>query len=286
MFKKENIISCKEYVSKCKEEMKVYINSLNKKPTLAVVQIDENPASCSYIKEKKKDCSEVGIKVYHYHYYSENISQKELCDVINQLNHDDNINGIIIQLPIPDKYDVKELQNYISPVKDVDGFRRDSFHNPCTPQGIMDWLEFNNYNLEGKNAVVIGRSEIVGKPLVNMLIEEGATVTCCNSKTNRQTLINHLKSVNIVFSAVGKARFLDVYNFANMVVGNDLEIVVDIGINRDKNDKLCGDIDGTGFDKYLPNTYLTPVPGSVGLLTRCKLLDNVIVAYNEMRNNK
>lgn len=286
MFKKENIISCKEYVFKCKEEMKIYIDSLDKKPTLAVVQIDDNPASCSYIKGKKKDCSEVGIKVYHYHYYSEKFSQKELCDVIDQLNHDENVNGIIIQLPIPDKYNVKELQDYISPVKDVDGFRRDSFHNPCTPQGIMDWLEFNNYNFEGKNAVVLGRSEIVGRHLANMLIVKGATVTCCNSKTNPWTLKDHLRKADIVFSAVGKPKFLEANDFINTVSGSDLEMVVDVGINRDENGKICGDINGNDFEKLLPKAYLTPVPGSVGLLTRCKLLDNVIAAYNEMRNNK
>ena len=286
MFKKENIISCKEYVFKCKEEMKIYIDSLDKKPTLAVVQIDDNPASCSYIKGKKKDCSEVGIKVYHYHYYSEKFSQKELCDVIDQLNHDENVNGIIIQLPIPDKYNVKELQDYISPVKDVDGFRRDSFHNPCTPQGVMDWLEFNNYNFEGKNAVVLGRSEIVGRHLANMLIVKGATVTCCNSKTNPWTLKDHLRKADIVFSAVGKPKFLEANDFINTVSGSDLEMVVDVGINRDKNGKICGDINGNDFEKLLPKAYLTPVPGSVGLLTRCKLLDNVIAAYNEMRNNK
>lgn len=286
MFKKENIISCKEYVFKCKEEMKIYIDSLDKKPTLAVVQIDDNPASCSYIKGKKKDCSEVGIKVYHYHYYSEKFSQKELCDVIDQLNHDENVNGIIIQLPIPDKYNVKELQDYISPVKDVDGFRRDSFHNPCTPQGVMDWLEFNNYNFEGKNAVVLGRSEIVGRHLANMLIVKGATVTCCNSKTNPWTLKDHLRKADIVFSAVGKPKFLEANDFINTVSGSDLEMVVDVGINRDENGKICGDINGNDFEKLLPKAYLTPVPGSVGLLTRCKLLDNVIAAYNEMRNNK
>ena len=286
MFKKENIISCKEYVFKCKEEMKIYIDSLDKKPTLAVVQIDDNPASCSYIKGKKKDCSEVGIKVYHYHYYSEKFSQKELCDVIDQLNHDENVNGIIILLPIPDKYNVKELQDYISPVKDVDGFRRDSFHNPCTPQGVMDWLEFNNYNFEGKNAVVLGRSEIVGRHLANMLIVKGATVTCCNSKTNPWTLKDHLRKADIVFSAVGKPKFLEANDFINTVSGSDLEMVVDVGINRDENGKICGDINGNDFEKLLPKAYLTPVPGSVGLLTRCKLLDNVIAAYNEMRNNK
>ena len=286
MFKKENIISCKEYVFKCKEEMKIYIDSLDKKPTLAVVQIDDNPASCSYIKGKKKDCSEVGIKVYHYHYYSEKFSQKELCDVIDQLNHDENVNGIIIQMPIPDKYNVKELQDYISPVKDVDGFRRDSFHNPCTPQGVMDWLEFNNYNFEGKNAVVLGRSEIVGRHLANMLIVKGATVTCCNSKTNPWTLKDYLRKADIVFSAVGKPKFLEANDFINTVSGSDLEMVVDVGINRDENGKICGDINGNDFEKLLPKAYLTPVPGSVGLLTRCKLLDNVIAAYNEMRNNK
>ena len=147
MFKKENIVSCKDFVFGCKNGMKKYISESRDNPTLAVIQIDENPASCSYIKGKKKDCSEVGIKVFHYQYFSENLSEEELCNVIKQLNHDDNINGIIIQLPIPDKYDVKKLQNYISPIKDVDSFRRDSLYNPCAPQGIIEWLDYNNYNL-------------------------------------------------------------------------------------------------------------------------------------------
>lgn len=285
MFKKENIVSCKDFVSGCKAGMKKYISDSESSPTLAVIQIDENPASCSYIKGKKKDCSEVGIKVFHYQYFSESLSEEELCNVIKQLNHDDNINGIIIQLPIPDKYDVKKLQNHISPVKDVDGFRRDSFHNPCTPQGIIEWLDYINYNLEGKLVVVLGRSDIVGKPFVNMAIAEGATVVCCNSKTSKTMMRNFLRQANVVVSAVGKPKFLTARDFKNFITGNNLEIVIDVGINRDEFGKLCGDIDPNDFEKYLPNTYLTPVPGSVGLLTRSQLLKNTIDAWLIMKNN-
>jgi methylenetetrahydrofolate dehydrogenase (NADP+)/methenyltetrahydrofolate cyclohydrolase len=174
---------------------------------------------------------------------------------------------------------VEELQKCISPDKDVDGFRRDSCFSPCTPKGIDDWLEYNNYDFVGKNAVVLGRSPIVGLPMTNILIKRGCTVTCCNSHTDTFSRLSYLKNANLIISAVGKPKFLDVYNFLNAVVGNDLDIVVDVGINRDENGKLCGDVDPTDFEKFLPDTYLTPVPGGVGLLTRTRLMQNVVEAY-------
>ena len=157
--------------------------------------------------------------------------------------------------------------------KDVDGFRRDSFFKPCTPKGIMDWLDFNNYDLEGKNITVIGRSKIVGKPLVNLLIDRGATVTCCNSKT--KDLRQHTCNADVVISAVGKPKFLDSSYFTNT------ELVIDVGINRDENDKLCGDVDHEEVTSTLKNIYVTPVPKGVGRLTTLALVENTIKAYKE-----
>ena len=273
------MISCKEYVAIKKEELKEKVKSFDRAPKLCVVQIGDNPASNTYVKGKARDSEEIGIEFEHVHIKNyEDLSQCDLVLTLENLNNDDSIDGIIVQLPIPDKYNVEELQNCISPDKDVDGFRRDSCFEPCTPKGIMDWLKFNNYDFVGKDAVVLGRSKIVGKPLVNMLIEEGATVTCCNSKTSVFSRLNHLRRANLVISAVGKPKFLDYASFLT-VNSSDLEVVVDVGINRDENGKLCGDIDPEHFDTKLPNAYLTPVPGSVGLCTRIALMQNVVEAY-------
>lgn len=277
--------SCKEYVSHVKENLKEEISGLKVKPTLVVIQIDDNPASNSYIKGKKKDCEEVGIRCIHVKLNSNEHSQKDLENIINEYDNSMNVHGIIIQLPIPDKYDIDRLQHCVSPEKDVDGFRVDSKHKPCTPKGILDWLEYNNYDFVGKNAVVIGRSKIVGKPLVNMLIDKGATISCCNSHTTLFARIRLLQNANLVVSAIGKPRFFDCHDFYKPIIGNNLEVVVDVGINRDENGKLCGDVDGTDFEKFLPYTYLTPVPGSVGLLTRVTLLTNLMRAYRMLEVN-
>ena len=270
------MISCREYVAIQKDVLKSKIELFDKKPTLCVIQIGNNPASNTYVKNKAKSCNDIGLDYKHVHIEDyENMSQEELKDIVYELNNDENINGIIIQLPIPDKYNVEELQKCISPVKDVDGFRPDSCFKPCTPKGIMDWLKYNNFEFRGKTATVIGRSKIVGQPLVNLLIEEGATVSCCNSST--KSLSRFMFNTDLVVSAIGKPKYFNKFDF------NGAGIVVDVGINRDKNGKLCGDVDPDGFEKYNPDTYLTPVPGGVGILTVSSLMKNTVEAY-ELQN--
>ena len=268
---KLSIVSCKEYVQIKKENLKKRISLLNKKPCLCVVQIGNNAASNSYIKGKKKDCEEVGIEFMHCHIEEyEKISETMMMDIVRDLDRSRSIDGIIIQLPIPDKYDVEKLQKCISAEKDVDGFRRDSDFEPCTPKGIIDWLDYNNYDYAGKDVVVIGRSKIVGKPLVNMLIDKGATVTCCNSKT--LYLEYFTQNADLIVSAIGKPKHFDGLSF------NYPEIIIDVGINKDKDGKLCGDVDRESVERVFDDTYVTPVPGGVGLLTRVALLENVVKA--------
>ena len=266
------MISCKEYVEMRKKELKEQISILsknNRAPHLSVIQIGSNDASERYIRGKKKDCEEVGIAFSHLHiedydfYNIDNVKR-----VISDVNDISNCDGIIVQLPIPDKFDVEELQNAIPAEKDVDGFRRDSMFIPCTPKGMIDYLEYNNVNLSGELCVVIGRSKIVGKPMVNLLIDRGATVICCNSKTKElKTLTQQAK---IIVSAVGKPEIFDFSYF------NENQILLDVGINLNASGKLCGDIARDVKDKV---TYATPVPGGVGLLTRLALLENTFEAY-------
>lgn len=272
------MISCKEYAEIQKEELKQQVSTFEKKPKLCVMQIGDNSASDTYVRNKKKLCDEIGIDFEHIHIKDcEKTSQEDIILTLETLNADYDINGIIIQLPIPDKYNVEELQKCISPQKDVDGFRTDSYFKPCTPKGIVDWLEFNDFDFNGKHAVVIGRSKIVGLPLVNMLIERGSTVTCCNSKT--KSLSRFIYNADLVISAIGKPKYFDKFDF------NGVGIIVDVGINRDEDGKLCGDVNHEGFFNSLPNTYLTPVPNGVGRLTVLTLMKNVISAY-ELQNEK
>lgn len=281
------MISCKEYVEIKKKELKEKVGTFKRRPKLCVVQIGNDPASNSYIKGKKKDCEEIGIIFNHLHIENyEEMSQTVLMEMIELIDADPTTDGIIIQLPIPDKYNIKELQQCITPEKDVDGFRKDSYFKPCTPKGIIDWLKYNNYDFVGKDAVVVGRSEIVGKPLVNMLIDEGATVTCCNSHSN---VMAYSEYANILFSAIGQGKYFNRNWFDFDFLP---EIIVDIGINRDKTGKLCGDVDKQDIEtqcqlygKKIP--HITPVPNGIGLITRETLMDNVICAYEmHMKGSK
>lgn len=269
-FSADNIISCKDYYNKMKKELSEQIAELERIPTLVVIQIDDNRASNSYIKGKKRDCEEIGIDFVHFKLDSKKNSQEDLCNALIAFSKDKLVHGIIIQLPIPDKYNFDKLINCIIPEKDVDGFRKDSFFDPCTPKGIVDWLEYNHYDFTGKNITVLGRSKIVGRPLVNMLIDKGATVTCCNSYTEH--LEKYTLNSDLVISAIGKANLLCCEIPSNA-------IVVDVGINHDINGKLCGDVNFEYVKNYIENTYVTPVPGGVGLLTRISLLKNVVDAY-------
>lgn len=264
--------SCLEYVEKRKEELKNQVAEMTKKPSLVVIQIGNDIASSSYINSKKKLCEEIGLDFKHVHIEDyENMRGRDVLYTILDESADSHVDGLILQLPIPKELNLENLQKAIYLNKDVDGFRDGSNFTPCTPKGIMDWLDFNNYDLEGKNVTVIGRSKIVGRPLVNLLIDRGATVTCCNSKTN--DLRQHTCNADVVISAVGKAKFLDSSYFTNT------KLVIDVGINRDENGKLCGDIDYEEVTTTLKNTYVTPVPKGVGRLTTLALVENTINAY-------
>lgn len=268
-FQKKNIISCKEYCSVKKKELKSKLDNVKRIPTLAVVQIDDNKSSNAYINGKKKDCEEVGIEFVHFKLDSSKYTQEDLCKILIALSNDELINGIIVQLPIPEKYNIDELLDNIAPNKDVDGFRKDSCFESCTPKGIIDWLKYNNYDFTGKQVTVLGRSKIVGKPLVNMLIDRGSTVISCNSHT--ENIEKYTRGSDLVISAVGKANL-----FCCEMPENG--IVVDVGINHDIDGKLCGDVNRKYVENNIKNTYVTSVPGGVGLLTRVALLDNVIKA--------
>lgn len=263
------MVSCKVYAQLRKEELKKTVATFERKPKLCVIQTGDDAASNTYVKGKARDANEIGIEFYHLHIKDVNkFSQNELQSLIKGLNEDSEIDGIIIQLPLPNKYNIEELQKCIDPSKDVDGFRKDSMFTSCTPKGIMNYLEYNNINLTGKVCTVIGRSNIVGKPLVNLLIDEGATVISCNSKT--KDIMKYTKQSDVVISAIGKANYFDENYFS------DEQILIDVGINRDKNGKLCGDIcEDAKWNAYLA----TPVPNGVGLLTRLSLMENVIKAY-------
>lgn len=268
------MISCLEYVEKRVEELKKEVSEMNIKPALMVVQIGDDKASSSYIKSKNKLSEDIGLNFDHLHIENyENVSEKEILIKMFEKSLESNVDGIILQLPVPDKYNVERIQKAIYLEKDVDGFRKNSNFTPCTPKGIMDWLDYNNYELEGKNVTVIGRSKIVGKPLVNLLIDRGATVTCCNSKT--KDLRQYTCKSDLVISAVGKAKFLDSSYFTNT------ELIIDVGINRDENGKLCGDIDYEEVTSNLENVYVTPVPGGVGKLTVLSLMENTIEAHKK-----
>lgn len=264
------MISCKEYALVMKETLRKRIETMDKKPALSIIQVGDDQASDAYIRGKIKDCEEVGIR-YIVQKLSENVSEENLLYNIELASCV--ADGIIVQLPLPRHINVTHVKNAIPKEKDVDGFRRDSLFECCTPKGIIDWLDFNEYELCGKNAVVLGRSEIVGKPLVNMLIDRGATVTCCNSHTDLLLESELSNKADIVISAIGKAKFLDWMDF-----GTDCDVIVDVGINRDENGKLCGDVDRDSIEKLKDGIYVTPVPGGVGLLTRVTLLKNIVEA--------
>lgn len=250
----------KEYCQEEKEKMKSAISAFDKNLILAVIQVGDIEASNRYIRNKKKDCEEVGIKFEWYH-FDETITEEELIFEIKNLN--DFVDGLIVQLPLPDHINPNGIKNAINPYKDVDGFGLLSPFYPCTPLGIFNYLKYGcNYDFTGKNITVIGRSDIVGKPMAQMLTNADATVTLCHSKTANLQL--HLNTADLIICAVGKANFL---NCENINVP-----VIDVGINFNENGKLVGDCYNTeGRD-------VTPVPGGVGLLTRLELLNNTILA--------
>ena len=251
----------KLYVAQKKEELKDRIRKLKNFPKLAIIQVGENEASNRYVRNKVKDCEEIGIAADVYN-YPENTTEFELDDELTHLQ--EYYDGVIVQLPLPQHIRPSIATAAINPEKDVDGFRHDSWYNPATPQGIINYLRWCGFEFEGRHAVVIGRSEIVGKPMARMLLEENMTITVCHSRTAQDDMGILLTTADLVVCAVGKAEFLDCYRTTAPVI--------DVGINFNENGKLVGDCYNTeGRD-------VTPVPGGVGLLTRVSLLENVVIA--------
>ena len=273
------ILDGKAVSLKVKESVKVRADELKKfgiEPTLAVVLVGEDKASQTYVRAKEKACNEYGIKSVA-HRLSENTTQNELLALINVLNLDDSIHGILVQLPLPRHIDTNVVLAAIDPRKDVDGFHAvnvgklvsglDGFV-PCTPLGVMEILKEYGIEVAGLNAVVIGRSNIVGKPMANLLLNASATVTVTHSKT--KNLKEICKNADLIVAAIGKPFFLK----ADMVKNG--AVVVDVGINRLDDGRLVGDVD---FDEVAPKcSYITPVPGGVGPMTIAMLLNNTILA--------
>ena len=255
----------KEYAAMRKTQLKEQIAQMEYPPSLLILQVGEVEASTRYIRNKMKDCEEVGISVVHYK-ADESITTEELIDFINE--RQEYFTGIIVQQPLPAHIDQSRIDTTIDPSKDVDGFHPMSHFNPATAQGIIDYLEWRGFPFEGKHAVVIGRSAIVGKPVAQMLTDKNMTVTVCHSKTPRIMLNRLVRQSHLVICAVGCEHFLDC---------TDLTMpVVDVGINFNSKGKMCGDcysLMGT------ENDLVSPVPGGVGLLTRVALLENVVKAY-------
>lgn len=263
---RENI---KEEVQKIKEEFGVC-------PGLAVIVVGNNPASAVYVRNKHKACLDVGINSYQIE-LPESTTQEELLDRISELNKNEAVNGILVQLPLPPHISEFEVIKAISPKKDVDAFHAENIGKimigkydflPCTPAGIIKLLDFYNIAISGKKCVVVGRSNIVGKPMAMLLLEQHGTVTVCHSKTSNISDIT--KEADILIVAIGKPKFIT----ADMV--KDGAVVIDVGINRTDAGKLVGDID---FDSVVNvASYVTPVPGGVGPMTITMLLENTLTA--------
>ena len=261
---------------KIKENVEKYKNNNGKDIGLAVVMVGENPASAIYVRNKIKACEEVGIKSFSY-YLPEKASQNDVERLVLSLVEDNAINGILVQLPLPEHINAEKVLGLIPEKKDVDGFSAENTGKlclgeeclvACTPHGVMKILEEYGVEVKGKRAVVVGRSNIVGKPMAMLLLNADATVTVCHSKT--KNLQEECQNADILVAAIGKPKFIT----CEMV--KDGAVVVDVGMNRDENGKLCGDVD---FDKVKDKcSYITPVPGGVGPMTITMLMFNTLQA--------
>lgn len=271
------ILDGKEVKLKILEDLKQKLLNLNEKLGLVVIQIGNDPASDVYVRQKKKMAEDLGYNFNHIN-LEDNVSEKEMLSIIDKLNNDDMVDGILVQMPIPSTLNVKRIQNAILPYKDVDGLTDINIgklvHNEdslvaCTPMGIIDLLDYYNIDIEGKNVVIIGRSDLVGKPLASLMINRNATVTLCHSKTIN--LDFYTKNADILVVAIGKP------NFIKRDSVKDGTVIIDVGINRMANGMLCGDVD---FDDVKDKvSYITPVPGGVGQMTVAELALNTYKAH-------
>ena len=271
------IIDGKAISAQIKEELKEKVAKLKEQGvmvTLAVIQVGNDPASSVYVNNKKKACAYIGIESISYE-LPEETTEEELLDLIHKLNEDDKVNGILVQLPVPAHINDDKIIQTISPEKDVDGFHTENVGRlvvggkgfvSCTPAGIIQLLKRNNIEIAGKNCVVIGRSNIVGKPMALLMLRENATVTVAHSKT--QNLKEICKTADILIVAIGKPQFIT----ADYV--KEGAVVIDVGIHRDENNKLCGDVK---YDEVFEKaSAITPVPGGVGPMTIAMLMNNCV----------
>ncbi|KAI4453100.1 c-1-tetrahydrofolate synthase cytoplasmic-related [Holotrichia oblita] len=280
--KMTQIIDGKKISAQIKEELKEKVGKLKEQGTeitLAVIQVGNDPASSVYVGNKKKACEYIGIHSFAYE-LKEDTTEAELLDLIKELNENPKVNGILVQLPLPEHINEELIIQTIAPAKDVDGFHPQSVGAlcigqkgfvSCTPAGIIQLLKRSGISLEGKECVVVGRSNIVGKPMSLLLLRENATVTICHSRT--RDLKEVTKRADILIAAIGKPLF-----FTEEYV-KEGAVVIDVGIHRDENNKLCGDVD---YEKVAPITsYITPVPGGVGPMTIAMLMNNCVESVME-----
>jgi len=276
-----NIIDGKQVSANVKEQVRQESEALfrkyGKRAGLAVVIVGNDPASRVYVNNKKKACEAVGFQSFEYA-LPEDTTQEELLELIQTLNEDQNVNGILVQLPVPKQIDDKAIINAISAEKDVDAFHPENVGRimigeyaflPCTPAGVMELIDSTGTEISGKKCVVIGRSNIVGKPMAMLLLHRSGTVTICHSRT--QNLAEITREADILVAAVGKANFVT----GDMV--KEGAVVIDVGMNRLENGKLCGDVN---FAEVEPKAaYITPVPGGVGPMTIAMLMKNTLTAF-------
>ncbi len=281
-----NIIDGKLVASNIKQQLKEEISKMDIVPKLAVILVGDDAASQVYVRNKTKACTEVGINSLQIILPNET-TEEELLWQVSQLNDDDTVHGILVQLPLPKHINKDRVIDAIDPRKDVDGFTKTSKFIPCTPAGIIELLDsVPDYNLEGKTALVIGRSDIVGKPVSKLLLDRNCTVIQAHSRTNYGDLLKLFGIADIVVSAVGKRFVLDeqdancYHERYNKCFGS--HIIIDVGINRDESGKLCGDFSESFKDTY--SRYYTPVPGGVGPMTIAMLLKNTVEAAKNLKN--
>lgn len=281
------IIDGKALSVKLKNDMKVKVEELKESginPCLAVIIVGDNPASRVYVNNKKKSCEELGIKSLEFALAAET-TEEELLEIIDNLNKDEGVDGILCQLPLPSHICEKNVINSISPEKDVDAFHPENVGHimigdytflPCTPAGVMEMLKEYEIDVAGKNCVVVGRSNIVGKPMTMLLLKENATVTVCHSRT--KDLPSVTRGADVLVSAVGKPGLIT----ADMV--KDGAVVIDVAINRLESGKLCGDVDFENVKEKA--SYITPVPGGVGPMTIATLMKNTVTAAQKRKGEK
>ena len=270
------IMDGKALAEKVKAQIREKVSKLRRQPGLAVILVGDNPASQVYVRNKERDCAQCGIMCYDYH-LPQDASQEDVLDLVEKMNNYGAVDGILVQLPLPEQIDERVVLEAIAPDKDVDAFHPENvgrimqgqaYYKPCTPAGVMEILHEYGIDPAGKHCVVVGRSNIVGKPMAMLLLHENATVTICHSKT--PDLKAQCRQADILVSAVGKTGLIT----ADMVKPG--AVVIDVAMNRSESGKLCGDVDFVPVSRVA--SYITPVPGGVGPMTRAMLMENTYKA--------